>query len=209
MSSSLYDKALIAKLKNWTQKTQINVYGPQETKRLFEVMGDESGDKNIKLPILCLRREGYTVTNFNKRVATYDGMTLSANEEKSLQLNMVPIMLSYQLDVYTKFFEDADIIMRDLIFNFINNPTGTVVIPYNDVDYTHNFTIRISSDISDNSDIPERAFAGQFTRLSIAINIDDAYLWDARVRSNVYIYSDNVGIDIVSSDTDVITEYVN
>lgn len=209
MSSSLYDKALVAKLKNWTEKTQINVYGPQDTRRLFEVIGDTTHDENIKLPIIALRREGYTITNINKRVATYDGMTLDADYNSSTQLNMVPIMLNYQLDVYTKFFEEADLIMRDLIFNFINNPTFRVVIPYNEVNYEHNFNVRISSDIVDNSDIPERLFPGQFTRLSIAINIDDAYLWDARIRGNVHILADNVGIDIVSSDDDIITEYVD
>ena len=40
----------------------------------------------------------------------------------------------------------------------------------------------MSSDISDNSDIPERLISGQFTRYTIQLEIDDAYLFDIRYR---------------------------
>ena len=37
MSVSSYDENLIEKLKSWTANTQINIYGPDESARLFEV----------------------------------------------------------------------------------------------------------------------------------------------------------------------------
>lgn len=40
----------------------------------------------------------------------------------------------------------------------------------------------MSSNIEDNSSVPERLISGQFTRLTFNISIDDAYLWNAKVR---------------------------
>ena len=133
MSTKLYDDQLVAKLKEWSYKTKIQVYGPDETRRLFEVIADETGDKPIKLPIICLSRGGgYEIINMNKKPLTYDGITKDATVVKSLQINAIPISIPYQLDVYTRYYEEADSYMRDIIFNVINHPTFEVVMPYND-----------------------------------------------------------------------------
>jgi len=188
MSTKLYDDQLVEKLKDWSSKTSLHVYGPDDTRRLFEVIADGSNDEPIKLPIICLRRAGgYEILNMNKKPLTYDGMTLDATIEKSLQLNAIPINIPYQLDVYARYFEEADAYMRDIVFNIINHPTFEVDIPYNDAHIVHNTNIRLASNVENNSDIPERMIPGQFSRLTIDISIDDAYLWDARVRNNYLI----------------------
>ena len=38
----------------------------------------------------------------------------------------------------------------------------------------------LNDTIDDNSDVPERFTIGNFTRLSLIITVDDAYLWDTR-----------------------------
>ena len=40
------------------------------------------------------------------------------------------------------------------------------------------------STVEDTSDIPQRLFSGQFTRWSIRLTIDDAYLFSAPVEKN-------------------------
>ena len=62
-----------------------------------------------------------------------------------------------------------------------------IEIPYEDCKLTHDANIRISSEVDDNSDIPERFMPGQFSRLTLGINIDDAYLFDVRLRDNLTI----------------------
>ena len=52
----------------------------------------------------------------------------------------------------------------------------------------------MSGDIEDNSNIPERLINGQFTRLTFNINIDDAYLWNIKVKDNLSIECDEVNI---------------
>ena len=69
---NLYDEALLAKLNRWTEKTELHVYGPEETRRMLEVIADNTNDKPIKLPIVCLRRKGgYTILNINKKPYYY------------------------------------------------------------------------------------------------------------------------------------------
>ena len=122
MSVCIYDEALLAKLKSWTEKTQIQVLGIDETSRLFQVIADTTNDTPIKLPLIALSRQsGYEILNVNKKPLTYDGADLSTTYDKSLQLNAIPILINYQLDVYTRYLKEADSYMRELIFNIINH----------------------------------------------------------------------------------------
>jgi hypothetical protein len=195
MSVYLYDEAFVEKLKKWTSASQIQVYSPDDTRRLFEVMADTNNDQPIKLPILCLRRKsGLNVLNTNKRPLTFDGMMMSATQKESLSLNAIPIDVTYQLDIYTRYFKEADEFLRNLTFNIINYPKLTIKIPYNSSTIEHNGFIRMSSEVEDNSNIPERLINGQFTRLTFNISIDDAYLWDAKIKDNINIYCDEVEI---------------
>ncbi len=189
MATKLYDDKLVEKLQSWSSKTKIGIYGPNDTRQLFEVIADKTNDTPIQLPIICLRRTGgYEILNKNKRPIAYDGFTRDANIEKSLQLNAIPINIPYQIDVYTRYFEEADAYMRDLVFNIVNHPTLEVEIYDNNQSYiSHKANIRIVSNVEDNSDIPERKIAGQFTRLTLSLSLDDAYLWDPRVRNNYLI----------------------
>ena len=188
MSVYLYDEALIQKLKNWTADTQIHIYGPDEAKQMFEVIGDETMDSPVKLPIISIRRSaGFSILNPNKKPLTYDGLKIesSSNDAKMLKLSVIPIDISYQLDIYCRYRKEADMLARSIIFNIINHPTLSIIIPYNEANLVHNANMRISGEVEDNSDIPERFVPGQFTRLTLNVGIDDAYLWDARYRENL------------------------
>lgn len=199
MSVKLYDDALLDKLKEWTKKLKnMHIYGPGQTIQLFEVTADETGDKPIQLPIISLTRPGgYTLINPNKNVRTYDGAMTDSDEEISYTLNSIPILINYQLDIYTRKLEEADVYARELIFNIINHPTLSVIIPYNGLEREHVATIRISPNIEDNSGVPEMHLKyGQFTRFTLNIDIDDAYLWSVRKRDNVYI-DDTPDIEII------------
>lgn len=187
MSVNLYDKALLEKLNNWTKNTEMTVVGPDESRRIFEVVADNNNDKPIRLPMLVLTRPGgYSVNDqgLAKRPLSYNGAKLRADVETSVLLNAIPITIPYQLDVYCRYFEQADEYSRNLVFNIINFPKLTITIPYNGENYRHDSNIRMDGGIEDNSGIPERLVAGQFTRLTIALDIDDAYLWDVRKAGN-------------------------
>jgi len=187
MGVYLYDEALTAKIKNWTEDTNIHIYNPNESRRLIEVMADENKDQPIQLPILSITRiGGYDILNSNKKRMTYDGLMYDSTLEKSVTLNAIPININYQLDVWTRYYKEADAFMRNLIFNIINFPVLQITIPYNGRNIPHKSAIRIITDVVDNSD-DNRLSIGQFSRLSIGISIDDAYLWDTRIRDTISI----------------------
>ena len=188
MAAYLYDEALVNKIKSWTQHTDIHVYGPGETSRLFETLSDVNNDEPIKLPLISISRPGgFTVTNPNKQPLSFDGITKEASYEKSLMINAIPIEISYQIDVYTRYQKEADEFVRNLIFNIINFPVVTIKIPYNNADIEHDSSLQLQGEIEDNSDVPERIVSGQFYRYTLNVSLSDAYLWDIRVRDNVHV----------------------
>lgn len=184
MSTYLYDEAFTEKLRRWTDNTEVTIASPDDTKRLFEVIADKNDDRPIKLPLIALRRRGgYQILRRGRNTASFDGFRLEANDKAGSRLNAIPISIPYQIDVYARYYKEADEYMRNIVFNATNYPRLDVTIPYEGVDYIHTSNIRLSDTVDDNSDIPERLAVGQFTRLSVLVDIDDAYLWDVHIKT--------------------------
>lgn len=191
MALSLYDNALLNKIKEWVKDPKMTITGPEETRKLFEYTADESNDGPIKLPLISLRRgRDITIQRTNKKPLTFDGATLEANKRKSIQLNGIPITIPYQLDIYTRYFKECDEYIRNFTFNLINFPRLTITIPYENINLDAYATIRISDVITDNSDVSENLVAGQFTRFTFTLEIDDAYLFSVPIRDNLSIESE-------------------
>ena len=190
MAVRFYDEALLKKFQKWTADTQVQLTGVNETRKLFEVIADKNNDKPIQLPLIALSRNGgYTIQEKYKQPRSY-----SSNEFIRMQdansgalLNAIPIGISYQIDIYARHLAEADEYARNIVFNIINYPKLNIEIPYEDSGLTHDANIRLITDVEDNSDIPERLISGQFTRFTIGIDIDDAYLFDVRIKDNLSI----------------------
>ena len=188
MAVRFYDEAFLKKLKNWVLDDKVKITGVDETQRLFEYTADTTNDKPISLPLIALRRlNPITILNPNKRSLTYDGPRLQSSKELSTQINAVPIEIDYQIDIYTRYMDECDEYVRNFVFNIINYPKLEIVVPYNGADYLQISNIRLKPELNDNSDIPERLVAGQFTRFSIGITVDDAWLFSVPVRRNIEI----------------------
>ena len=193
MSVRLYDDALVNKIKNWVKDEKVRVLAPDETLRLFQIEANDNNDEPISLPIISLTRaREVDLDHPHKKMMTFDGMMLDATIDKSLQIDAIPMTLNYQLDIYTRYKYEADEYMRNFVFNLVNHPKVKVVLPYNDINYTHYSNIRLVPTIEDNSDVPNRLVSDQFTRWTISFTIDDAYLFSLPYKSNVQI----VGLDV-------------
>lgn len=178
MSVGLYDKALTDKIKKWIVDPNLVVLGPDESDQLFRWKSDITNDKPIELPLVSIRRDSDITINITaKRSMSYQGKTFSSNGKCSDHLNGIPITLSYQLDIYTRYRAEADEYLRNFVYNIVNHPKMTVDIPYNDSNKQQDSFISLEGTISDTSDIPERLIVGQFTRYTIPIKVIDAYLF--------------------------------
>lgn len=195
MSVRLFDEALVTKMNDWIKDDNLKVLSPEDTTRLFQMIANQNNDKPIKLPLIALSRNNeIELVNTSKRMLTYDGIMLDANKEKSLQIDAIPIVLNYQLDIYTRHMKEADEYMRNFVFNMLNMPKVKVILPYNDIDYEHWSNIQLLKTIEDNSDIPQKLFGDQFTRWTIRFTVDDAYLFSLPYKDNVEIVGYEVDI---------------
>ena len=183
MAIYLYDEAVADKIRKWILDPNVVVTAPDETRRIFEYTADTSNDETVKLPLITLRRANtIEISNPHKHTKTFDGAVIVAGEKAIATLNVIPIQISYQLDIYCRYRKEADEYARNFVFNLINYPKVTVKVPYNGSHIEHDSNISLNGEIIDNSDIPERLIAGQFTRYTLSFVISDAYLFSVPVR---------------------------
>ena len=188
MSVRLYDEAIVTKIKSWIKDDKLRVLKPDETSRLFQMIANMTNDKPITLPLITISRSNeIEIENTSKKMMTYDGMMLDATVNKSLQIDAIPMVLNYQIDIYCENDKEADEYMRNFVFSIINHPKVKVILPYNQINYEHWSYMRLLSTIEDNSDVPLRLFPDQFARWTIRFTVDDAYLFSLPYKDNVHI----------------------
>lgn len=192
MAIRFYDEAITEKIKAWIKDPNLKVLSPNDSTRLFQLRADEHLDKPLTLPLIAISRDSdYEILSTAKRTLSYDGGHIAANEDKSELLNAIPVRISYQLDIYCKYFAEADEYAREFIFKLINQPNIRIELPYNNSKIVHDSSINLESTVSDNSNIPEKLISGQFTRLSIRFNLNDAYLFSIPFMKNWKIEETN------------------
>ena len=188
MAIRFYDKALIDKIRNWVVDKDIQILDPEDTEAFLSSIADQNKDKPIALPLISLKRlPSVNILNTNKQPLSAEGLVIKNvldEQGKAQQLNAIPVSISYSLDIYTRYFAEADEYIRNFVFQLINSPKLTINIPYNNANLTHNSYIRLQNEIKDNSKGFGYMFTGQFTKMSIPFVLDDAYLFSSPVNSH-------------------------
>ena len=157
MATRFYDEALVKKIQNWTGDQNIKITGPDETRRLFQYRADTNGDKPIELPLITITKgRSIDIQNLGKRPLSFDGWKAENSGEKGGILNGIPITISYQIDIYCRYYAEADEYVRNFVFSIISHPKIVIEIPYNDSKLSYTCFMELREDIADNSDIPER-----------------------------------------------------
>lgn len=188
MAIRYYDDALCEKIKRWIGDSKLRVLPPSDTARLLQVKASLENDKPLKLPFVALTRDANIHLDVStKRNMSYDGLKLDSKEEGTPQLNAIPISLSYQFDIYTSHYKEADEYLREFLFKLINNPTLKIILPYNGANVEQIAHIKVYPDIVDNSDVPSRLYSGEFTRWTLQLDLEDAYLFNIPISTNYKI----------------------
>ena len=141
-----YDDLIVEKLRRWIpEAATLRVLHPDETKKLFELHAEDSGDKEITLPLIALsRKDEVELLSTSKNVKSYDGLTLipdgttldfsrlkgeeytkarEAIPSKIYKWNVLPIRPEYQLDIYAKTALEAEEYLRSFLFKIIKIKT--------------------------------------------------------------------------------------
>ena len=191
MAIRFYDEAIANKINSWLPKSKnrkIQVLKPDEVKRLFSIEADERNDKPIQLPLIAISRDTQIdVMHPTKRAMSFDGMMLESDGKHTIQLDAVPISLTYQIDMYTRHFDEGDELLREMIFKIINNPQLVIELPYNNQKLKQVCAMKLQGSVEDTSSVSERLFSGQFTRWTMRVDIDGAYLYSIPYVDNVSV----------------------
>ena len=178
MAIRYYDEALADKIKSWVKDPRLTILKPEESTRFFEMTLDKTLDKTLTLPLISISRDkNIEILNTQKQAKTFDGFSAVKQQSLAVPINVIPILINYQIDIYARHMSEADEYLRNFVFNFINYPKLEIELPYNDLKIRHKSNLHLDSNISDNSDIKEHLFPDQFTRFTLKVMIDDAYLF--------------------------------
>lgn len=206
MALRFYDEAMARKIGAWIVDSEVKVLKPDETQRLFSMKADEAMDRPLSLPIIALSRSPRIALPSNgKQPRSYDGFKIRAygadgaevRLPRDFKLNAIPVEFQYQIDIYCRKLAEADEYMRNFVFNFVNYPNLVVTFKYNGVTLRHASAVHLSGEVVDNSDIPERLFPDQFTRYTLTVDVDDAYLFS--IADNVNWTISEVMVDVWDS----------
>ena len=203
MACTYYDDLIVAKLKKWLpDKSTLRVLKPDESRRFFELTADDNADEKFKLPLIAVSRNNDIELLLNiKNLKSFDGLTLAQSSDETVKMNVIPIKLQYNLDIYTKTLEECSEYVRAFLFKLVNNPAIKIEIPYNNSHIEHIANIRVLPTVSDTSAISERLYSGQFTRYTIQLEIQDAFLFSIPYRKNwrLYVTDDELLVDDAKS----------
>jgi len=149
---------------------------------------DRTQDNTLTLPLISIsRNRDVELLSAQKQPKTFDGFSLDTNEHVSIPVNVIPIQIGYQIDIYTKGMAEADEYIRNFVFNLINYPKLIIELPYNNLKFKHESNISLESSITDNSDIKEHLFADQFVRFTLKLTLSDAYLFSIPINDSAHI----------------------
>jgi hypothetical protein len=178
----------------------VSIVGPSETGKMLSVIADKSSDSPIEFPLISLKRPGgFTVLSTGSRPLSHSGSRIFANSEVGKRLRAIPISIPYQIDIYTRYRDEADEYARNIVYNIINYPRLDITIPYHEENFVHYSNIHMAGEVDDTSDIPERLSSGQFVRLSIQIVVDDAYLFDIQYKKTKKVCPSCVTIEVADN----------
>lgn len=214
MACRYYDDAIVKKLKKWIpENSTLRVLKPDESKRLFELTANDNNDKAFEMPFIALSRNNdVELLSTVKQPKSFDGIRLYeldangnpiANPKGTALFNVIPIQTAYQLDIYAKKLDECEEYIRTFLFKLINNPKIIIDIPYNSDELTtsnatnyngilrHTANLRVLSTVSDTSSISERLFSGQFSRWTIQLELQDAFLFNVPYKKNwIFVVDD-------------------
>lgn len=193
MSVYLYEEAIIERLQKITGDNRIHIVKPDQAISFFAQFDKDK----VQFPAIVLSRN---VTEINEtlknQVVMLQGQTSALTEENLIvKAQLIPIKVSWSLDVFAVDRFTCDEIIRELTFYFITHPRFLVKVPYN-LEIEQNFDIFLEPTIQDNSDLLEFPNKGEFFRETLTIYTENAHFYSSSKQYPTYITLEDVVVDI-------------
>jgi hypothetical protein len=201
MSVYLYDKSVVADLRNRLGDSRISIVPPEDFMSFVSQIDIDNPDR-AKFPAISIERPSWSLSDSKPQYMKTSGIlaekTIVDNNIHNnvyIRLQAMPIKISYQLDIWSVTREEDDNILRELIFYYRLHPTLKVTIPYQFTEPIQmNFNIEFGDTVDDNSDIVNHKNYGRLFRQTIPLFINDAYLFKTTKSGPTTIGSINVDV---------------
>lgn len=189
MSIYLYEQSLVESLRKVTGDKRIHVIPPEQS---ILYLAEFNKDK-VVLPAILLSRNSMSLTDTRNQVAALKGETTRLEKDATVvKAQVVPVKIEWSLDVYAADRITCDEIIRELVFYFIQHPCFKIRVPYN-LDIEQEFSVFLSDDIQDNSDLVEFPNHGEVFRETLTLYTDDAHFYSSSQQYPTYIHLVDVG----------------
>lgn len=153
----------------------------------------QANEDEVTLPFIAIVGGDWQLgeTNFYSLMHGIETQKIEDNY-LSKQMNAIPFTPSYDLYVAAKTSRECDMLTRELIFHYMQNPTLTVKIPYG-INEIHTFNILFSNNIR-----KTQRPTGLVYRV-LSFSLQGAYLW----HNNTFDVLQNVEVESVKEEYDV------
>lgn len=173
MSFGCYDKAIIEKFRDVFDDDRVYILPVEDA---FRFVGQLNRD-DIKFPLISTTRLGTTIrtSDVNQAQKMTGHLVRRDGVNNNLFVQLIPIRIEYQLDIFTVDRASCDEITRELIFYLYQKPTLQAHFDYG-LNIDHNFNLFLNEDVVDNSDTLEHVNSGVKFRNTLTFYTDDAVL---------------------------------
>lgn len=197
MSIYKYEESIVNKMREITGDDRI-IITPSDN--IINVIPRIAKDE-IKLPLIHIIRNGWGLTDKRSHSMKMNGHInnhfplynmndyISKEDGRVHRLHTLPIRFSHIFEVWSRTREENDEMMRELLWFFSTMGEFEVKIPYG-VDITHTFTLKLNSDIADNTSVVSHKDAGELFLQAFSTTCDDAYLWKSSSHNPTCIHID-------------------
>ena len=183
MSVYLYEESLVKALREVTGDDRIHIITPDLA---IQFLAQFDKDK-VQLPAIILSRNSVRLNDYRNHYATLKGETTRVEEDATVvKAKVVPMTITWALDVYAVDRYTCDEIIRELVFYFLTYPKFYVKVPY-DLNISQEFDIFVNPDIADNSDLINFPNTGEYFRETLTIYTDNAHFYASQKQYPTFI----------------------
>jgi hypothetical protein len=181
LSVRFYDDAIIKHFRELFDDNRIHILPVENAIRFTAQLKQD----NVDFPLISTNRTGWSIRTDE---VNWTGMRIGGFQKRNDDgtntfAKVIPIRITYQVDVFTVDKATGDDIIRELAFSILSRPTLEVDIPYK-LDMKHNFNIFMDGEVIDNSDTVEHINKGVLFRNTFTMYTDDAYLFASNIQNH-------------------------
>lgn len=172
-----YDEAVINYFKDlydWS------VYASPE--RAFEIAGMNFGDK-VPLPLISVYRSEFGLNPVRNTALFFRGRTLSLSEDKINKERVLPLLFSYQMDLWGDNDALINQMFTELLFAVVEYPLITLICDGFDEPYKANMVL---TEIQNNSDSIQYSSRGRLYRYTAIFQVQ-AYVAKLEEKARIQV----------------------